>query len=374
MNLQVKSKFLDDRADPFHSYFDIQVVHQSTDNSNVQLQFNETRNAPFIMCPEKYFISIVRFNLSTDLPLFIPKLQLNQPNPNLTDYSMWIYSSSSAFAVEIDFTWVTQGTSPTPIAAPGPNFTTQDLSSDYYYCSSYTYFLELMNAQIKAALAPSLSHLSVWFSVDPSTLNLQLNFKSTVSDSPRFFFNSQLKNLFPTFPFKVSNVPSFAGNPQAFEIIWANIDPNNSTLASQALVQTSTCPFPNWNPISSIVFTTTTLPVVPSNETTPVVYGTNTQLGSVASNNNIKPVLTDFVVNVGPGSLYNPSIVYLPTAEYRLNDMYGNSPLTNLDLQVWWKDKYNNYHPLLIPSGGAASIKIMFRKKNFNTSSKNIIV
>lgn len=372
-NLQFKGKFLDDRADAFHTYFDIQVVHQSDDNQDVQLKFNEIRNAPYIYCPEKYFCSVVRFNISTNLPAFIPKLRLNQPDANLTDYMMWIYSTTSAITVPINFEWITQGLSPTPIASPGPNFTYQSLINDYYYCYSYNYFLDLMNQQIATQIA-GIPTLKVWFTLDPSTLNIQLNFTSTnLADMPRFFFNATLKNIIATFPYKVNAIPLTVTPPNAYEVMW-----NNGYQAVSATIPivttTETTPLPAWNPIASIVFTTTTLPVIPSNETLPVIYGSATQLGSTTSNNNIATVLTDFIVDIGPNSLYNPIISYLPTAEYRLNDMYGNSPLNNIDLQVYWKDKYNNYYPLLIPSGGAASVKIMFRKKNFNTSSKNVIV
>ena len=373
-NLQFKGKFLDDRADAFHSYFDIQVIHQSNDNQDVQLKFNETRNAPFIMCPEKYFISVVRFDISTNLPVFVPKLQLNQPDPNLTDYTMWINSVTSGVTVPIQFEWLTQGVSPAPLPQSGTNYTSQSLENDYYYCYSYNYFLGLMNKQIATAIAGHIPTLKVWFTMDSATLNLQLNFTSSnLSDVPQFYFNTNLKNLISSFPYTIATVPSVSPATLAYQVMWGNGYQSVSATVP-IVVNTETSPFPAWNPVASVVFTTTTLPVVASNETLPVVYGTATQVGSVSSNNNIAAVLTDFVVSVGPNSLYNPVISYLPTAEYRLNDMYGNSPLSNLDLAVWWKDKYNNYYPLLIPSGGSASIKLMFRKKNYNTSSKNIIV
>ena len=328
------------------------------------------------MCPEKYFVSVVRFDISTNLPVFIPKLVLNQSNPNLLAYQMWIYSATSAVSVPIQFTWTTQGVSPTPAPDQSPNYTYQQMQTDYYYCYSYQYFLDLMNKQISAAISSLIPTLKVWFTMDAATLNLHLNFTSTnLSDAPRFFVNAPLKNLMQALAYKVGAIPLTLSPPSAYEITWYNADA--TPLTTPFVISTETSPFPNWNPVSSVVFTTVTLPVIPTNESLPVIYGANTSIGSAgntSSNNNSATVLTDFVVNVGPGSLYNPIIQYLPTAEYRLNDMYGNSPLSNIDLQVFWKDKYSNYYPLLIPAGGSASIKLMFRKKNYNTSSKNVIV
>ena len=362
-NLQFKTKFLNDASDPFHVYFDINAVNQNGNTTDAQLNYNETRNAPYLMCPEKYFVSVVRFDISTNLPVFIPKLVLNQSNPNLLAYQMWIYSATSAVSVPIQFTWTTQGVSPTPAPDQSPNYTYQQMQTDYYYCYSYQYFLDLMNKQISAAISSLIPTLKVWFTMDAATLNLHLNFTSTnLSDAPRFFVNAPLKNLMQALAYKVGAIPLTLSPPSAYEITWYNADA--TPLTTPFVISTETSPFPNWNPVSSVVFTTVTLPVIPTNESLPVIYGANTSIGSAgntSSNNNSATVLTDFVVNVGPGSLYNPIIQYLPTAEYRLNDMYGNSPLSNIDLQVFWKDKYSNYYPLLIPAGGSASIKLMFQ-------------
>lgn len=373
-NLQFRTKFIDDRTDPFHVYFDINAVNQNGNTTAAQLNYNETRNAPYIMCPEKYFISVVRFDISTNLPVFIPKLLLNQSDANLLDYNMWIHSSAASKTATINFEWTTQGVSPVPSPDAPPNYTYQQLQNDYYYCYSFNYFLNLMNVQIAAALtAASITTLKVWFTMDAATLNLQLNFTATGGDMPEFFISPTLKNLMSSFPLAINPIPLVSSPPSAYEIMWYNA--SGAALTTPFVINTETSPFPAWNPVSSIVFTTVTLPVIPTNESLPIVYGINTQFGnSTASNNNSATVITDFVVDIGPNSLYNPNVQYLPTAEYRLNDMYGNSPLVNLDLQVWWKDKYNNLYPLLIPAGGSASIKIMFRKKNYSTSSKNVIV
>ena len=63
---------------------------------------------------------------------------------------------------------------------------------------------------------------------------------------------------------------------------------------------------------------------------------------------------------------YRNSIDYIPSAEYCFVDMYGNSPLSTIDISVYWKDRGGNLHPLLLTPGCNANIKLLFRRKDFN--------
>ena len=81
--------------------------------------------------------------------------------------------------------------------------------------------------------------------------------------------------------------------------------------------------------------------------------------------------LTDFIIpyNTGTETSAGQQIYYLPTAEYRLIDLLGNSPLNQLNIQVLWRDKYGAYHQFFLEVGAAADILIMLRKKKFNKAS-----
>jgi hypothetical protein len=43
--------------------------------------------------------------------------------------------------------------------------------------------------------------------------------------------------------------------------------------------------------------------------------------------------------------------------------------LNRVDIIVYWKDKFGNIHPFELSPGNAASVKIMFRRKDFNTTA-----
>ena len=61
-------------------------------------------------------------------------------------------------------------------------------------------------------------------------------------------------------------------------------------------------------------------------------------------------------------------VVYNPAAEYRLIDMRSCMNLNRVDIVVYWKDTFRNIHPFELPPGCAANVKLMFRRKDFNTT------
>ena len=61
-------------------------------------------------------------------------------------------------------------------------------------------------------------------------------------------------------------------------------------------------------------------------------------------------------------------VIYNPNAEYRLIDMNSYMNL-RVDIIVYWKDKFGNIHPFELNPGNAASVKIMFRRKDLNTTA-----
>jgi hypothetical protein len=81
------------------------------------------------------------------------------------------------------------------------------------------------------------------------------------------------------------------------------------------------------------------------------------------TNNNFLPILTDFVPSNPNGYEFRTGIVYYPTAEYRMTDLWGDSPLSTIDLQVYWIDVIGILRPLYFPVNSECTIKILFRKK-----------
>jgi hypothetical protein len=120
-----------------------------------------------------------------------------------------------------------------------------------------------------------------------------------------------------------------------------------------------------WNPVASIVFTSTTLPIHPTLTSPPKIYNSNSTGLAGAGSTNLTNILSDFEIAISNTNQYRPEIAYAPPGEYRLIDMYSNSNLSKIDLNVYWKDRYGNLKPLRLQPGCSASVKLLFRHKHF---------
>ena len=119
----------------------------------------------------------------------------------------------------------------------------------------------------------------------------------------------------------------------------------------------------SWSPVSSIVFTSSVLPIRMSQTSPSEIYNDNSTINRNGNNSQIIPLISDFVVPLTTGLEYKPSIEYAPAAEYRLIDLLGSSPINNVDFSVFWKDKYGNIIPFQLGSQCTSTLKLLFRKK-----------
>ena len=89
MSIQLASKY--DPTQPFHQYYDLSAINNETSGITAPAQFSmtQTRNNPYLMAPENYFMSVIRFTMQTpSLPVFIPQALIGQADPNKTAYSL----------------------------------------------------------------------------------------------------------------------------------------------------------------------------------------------------------------------------------------------------------------------------------------------
>ena len=195
------------------------------------------------------------------------------------------------------------------------------------------------------------------------------------------YFNQALSTLFDSFPYIYPNVgpesPLYsylvfntsAGAGYFIVQDWSVFPPTttNGYLGIQIYQDHQTASL--MNPVQSIVFQSTLLPVTMENVGQPLLLNgtapTSTVIGSTA---NIFPIVTDFIVPFGNASVgqYTPDVSYVPSGEYRLVDLYGESPCQQIDISVFWKDQYGVLHPFYLGSGCSGSLKVMFRRKEFN--------
>jgi hypothetical protein len=382
---------------PEKMYYDIQISNiNNNDTLPPVLNFIETRNNPFLYESDKYYMSIIRFSLETpNLPVFIPTIQ---PAPN-TDINLTIYSvslqwtnpedSTQIFTSQAFIKYIPQSN----IASLPPNPTQsanglQYNAGNYYNIYNYQYFIFLVNNafdEVFAELSSLVSNagltlpssnvpvLSWDTSNNTAILNCDIAGYSTSSTNYiKIFFNTALAQLFSSFPVLICTVSSTFGlNTQIITDTYNNANviqypPYNPIYdAIQVFQEFSTIAL--WCPITSIVFTSNTLPIVSNQVSTPVLYNNGSQIGSNGNNALINQVITDFISNEG---IYKPNLVYEPSAQFRFIELLSNRPLNTFDLQVYWKDRQGDLVPFYLSSGCTATIKVLFTKKNSSMNYK----
>lgn len=372
-------------TNPEHIYFDLVIKNfQSTTQESKQLVFNESRNSGFVPNSGEYLMSITRFQIDTySIPSYVAEIQPNQSNPNLMIHSVSLkYINASNVVYSTPPTYLIWQPVNTYITVPNaPSLNSNGLQSDslYYYAYSFEHLIKLFNTALDTnmialrALVPGgglNSITSPFMSWD--TLNEVASLycerdhfdNALVNDKINIYFNRPSYALYNSLPAYRNDINS--PNENIYQIrtdsnFGANVVQNSLLGSNKILIQTiqEVKTITNISPISSIVFTTTTLPIVPTQLSAPIVYNNGVLVGS-NYNNNFGLIITDMSTNE---AAYKPTLLYNPSAQYRYISMTGNGPLNNIDISVWWKDKFGKLNPLLLWSGGACSIKILFEKR-----------
>ena len=413
MSVQLSSKYSTNQ--PYHVYYTLDLLNNDQNAPIIPVVFNysENRNNPFLNSPENYFMSIVRFNVQTaDLPDFLPSIATGSANThgyNQTNYAItlsYLYSGTT-YTTSVPIMYVSNDLTTTPPSSY-PNLTLNDVTSDYYLMGNLGSFAPLINTAFSLAYlggnlsdgtvvtgvrqkvitaglaAGSISANPPFVEYDPVQRVFILNADiatalisgfqtdpagTTVagwSVSTKIYFNTALATLLYNFP-QIVNFPSATVGSQI--IVYSANNTQTYSVPSPAytavqVYQDGGTTAPLFNPISSIVFQTTVLPIVMEQVGTPKLT-----TGIVGGNNaNINPIITDFVVPISALNSFKPDITYTPSGEYRLVDMYGTTPVSNLNLILYWKDKYSQLHPFYLASGQSASVKLMFRRKDFSNA------
>jgi hypothetical protein len=136
--------------------------------------------------------------------------------------------------------------------------------------------------------------------------------------------------------------------------------PNGYWVMTQNEISTSTL----WSPVESIVFTSSSMPIVAEQQSNPTVFsGTNNSIiNTVASN--FGKVITDISIPLIKASDWRQMISYAPQAEYRMIS-FGTSqqPLDKIDIQVFYKNRLTNkLYPLRLTNYSNVNFKCMFRR------------
>ena len=384
------------RDTPDKVYYDITISNLASNSSlPPTLYFNETRNSPFVIDPESYYLSIVRFTLDTNtLPVIQPEIQPNQSNRDLTNYSVtleWTDIGTLQTFVQQTFLIFTPQNLQAIVPAP-PSLTANGLQNNatgYYDIYNYQYFIFLvnqtlqncytaLNAQVVAAglVLPSAYAPIMSWDIQQNIALLSADnagYNDNTANYIKIYFNPPMFNLFVSFPFVIESQDVVPNGKNARVIMsgfgGANLVPYPPVApvytALQIVQEYSTLAL--WTPITSIVFTSNTLPIVANQVSAPLLFFNGQRFSSGGNNSNIAQVITDFVAQNG---IYKPNLIYVPSAQYRLVSLVGNTPLYNLDIEVFYRNRVGELIPFRLGSGNTATVKILFTRRGTEGDGK----
>lgn len=366
-------------------YYNISIPYNT--NGNSPAVYQEQLNQPIVYFPSSYFMSVVRFQISgINIPTFIARIQ-PYPNTNLnnTIYSVAIGYNGS-FSPQTYVQYVPSDDTATKSIPLSPDHPIVDYTP-YYYVYGYVDFLTMVNTALATAFAsittPVGSH-PPYFIYNPDTLTISLIAEaayynlgpySTPPTTPpttpiTVYINSALFHFFDAFPIFDRGFNSLNGRDIQFNI--NNLHDSNWYVPNGPVNPTTLYPLTllqmkqeyqvlkDWNSLQSVQLISNMLPI--NREYVP---STNTQSGVISS----KGILADFVPLLSTGPEARTSIEFVSTGAWRLIDMFGNYPITKVDLSFYWTDELDDQHIINIPNNKPATVKLVFMKKHLFSSN-----
>jgi hypothetical protein len=138
---------------PDEIYYDMVISNLNNNNSRPPIAYyNETRSSPLVYDPYKYNLIVARWQLDTNfLPIFIPLIQTNSANRNLTIYSITLsYGGFTGQPAYVSFAPQNESASlPVPPSLTSDKL--QDNSTGYYDIYTYQYWIYLVNICFQTA-------------------------------------------------------------------------------------------------------------------------------------------------------------------------------------------------------------------------------
>jgi hypothetical protein len=383
-SLQTSNQY-DLENQPTHIYYNLNLINNSVSGNTApqQLVFTDSRNGTAILTyPKHYYASITRFSIDTGadaIPVFIPSIDTTQTLVNKTVYEITLSYKTSNFTQAIIYV-PTDTTQPTPRSPLGG----VDYTTTYYYIYSYQKWVKMINTALAAAVTGlnaasiadgngALPSLNVPFvEIDPINLTMLINadqavYAETLAFPVQIYFNTAFFNIMTFFQYTRYGVSALFGKNYLLNVYLNNNTTTIGGIVYLQMYQEGSC-MSLLNPVQSIVITSNA-PNYSEIIGIPSIFNSTTNFQNPFNAPNTSPIFTDFQVPITALDSYRPSIFYNPTGEYRLCDMQSTSPIYNIQLFVYWMDKFGNYHPILLPGGCSANIKIMFRRKDFNQRS-----
>jgi hypothetical protein len=354
-------------------YYNIVIPHNLNGGFSPAI-YQEQLNQAILNNPSDYYMSVIRFSIpGGNIPLIIPDIQ---PYPN-TDVNKTIFSVTLTYNVFtssqifVEFVPDDESLQPTPLTPQSPLPTT----NGYYFLYTYTSFLNMINTALSNAFIAlgiasgglPVGSLAPYFQFDPINERISLVaqvafYDETLANPIKIYMNYQLFSLLDGLPSVFQGYSAPTGSD--FLLVVKNnhdnfYNPSNVTPVYPPLYYIMTQEYPtlaDLNSFKSLALTSNLLPIKP--EYIPRPKSSNQSvINTQGYLKNFEPLVV-----LGPES--RTVIQYQADGPYQLIDLTSNTPLTKIDVSVFWFDVYGNQYLVDIPYNQVLTIKMVFIKKS----------
>ena len=334
-----------DRGDNSNEYYNVRVyfpldVKTSVSNPIKTISFNTTRTSTIIDKPSDYEVSVVRFYLPSELPIFVFDTE-----PDGIGQFLQVGMSFEGVPVIKDLVYAPY----CPTCFP-PN-------SVLYYQE----FIDMINTALSSAftdlkalkpLMPPTEAPYMTFDSETQLCSLysQQSYDSSLPNPVKIYFNSTMFSRF--FPSLIMRQIDNIGSQNYSWLRVQDSKNNNPTFdptipAGYFQMRQEYSTLTLWNDLQSILLETDQIPVNSEYE------GTSTDV--------TRRLLTDFEPSTGINN--RQAFQYQPQGALRWYDLKSEYPLNSIDLRVLWQTKTGKVYPLILLQGETATIKLRFRNK-----------
>lgn len=278
---------------PRQVYYDININNQSSIGETSEiLTFDEIRNNPIVTKANDYSLSIVRFEIDTySLPTFIADIE-KFPNTDPDKMIETITFDYGATSTQIKhLKW-----QPTNLHIPKPKNLSadnpvQEDNNEYYYGNSFRHHCDLINtafeeltAELKISVGVALNNLKppimIW-NEDNQTASILAQeefYNWSRTNHVNIYFNRSLYAKFTSLP----ALQKYDNPLNKIYKIYMKADYSTKVILLDPLLNDTTEKYiktdqefstvSNWSPLSSIVFTSNSLPIYSTQVSAPYIY------------------------------------------------------------------------------------------------------
>ncbi|MHA2087292.1 MAG: phage minor capsid protein [Promethearchaeota archaeon] len=378
------------RHNPDYIYYDMVVRNYDspTKDSEIPLAFCDTRDVAIVPNASDYKMSVIRFQVDTFadvLPIMIFQVQRDQPDRDLGIYTVTFEYEDlggNKFTTQPEpVIWSPQEKNAKVPNPPSLTGNTLQEFSEYYYMYNFQYMISLINDalercmdKLKAIVTPILNTVNppflTWDDNQLSTMHArESHFDTDVFPQVRMYFNRSLYSLLSSLP----SVKFDISNPKKkyYQLIMKRyngakvVEIQNTGIDRLIIARQEYSTVNQFSPVSSVMFMSSTLPIIPTYLSNPAVYIDGQPINLTNTYNNSANIITDISSDE---MAYKPELLFVPSAQYRFIDLQNDTPINQVDIQTFWRDKLGIVRPFYLAPNSSASLKILFQKKKLGDS------